>query len=177
MSTTTAPKLVNVNHWVEPSLLRKHGVQEDAFLTFETEWRGEPAVIEMKAHRNETYWSDCLHMGERNIYGKDSWLGTFNSNHRHCTDTAQHRMADEVRPLVEHWLGSPDYIRSESAAYASGIKGLLREFRGRGTDSGQLRKLISLYRAKLTDEQAHKLTELFDAWDNYVRLDDLTRFT
>lgn len=176
MTTTVIPKLVNVNHWVEPSLMSKKGVDEDVFLTFETEWRGEPAVIVVRAHRNESYWSDRLNMGEWNITGKDSWLGTHDSDHRPCTDTAQVRMADQVRPFVELWLRSSDYTKSESAAYAHGIKGLLREFRSRGTDSTQLRLLCIRYQHKLTNEQTIKLIELFDAWDHYVRLDEMTRF-
>lgn len=176
MTTTTTPTLVNVNHWVEPSLSTKGGVQEDVFLTFETEWRGEPAVIVMRAHRNESYWSDRLNMGEWNITGKDSWLGTHDSDHRACTDTAQLRMADQARPFVEMWLQSSDYTKSESAAYAHGIKGLMREKRSRCTDSTDLRRLGIKYQHKLTNEQTNKLIALFDAWDHYVQLDDMTRF-
>lgn len=176
MTTTATPVLVNVNHWVEPTLLHNHGVQEDVFLRFETEWRGDPAVIEMRAHRNETYWSDRLNMGDWNITGKDSWLGTSDSKVGATTPTAQLRMGDQVRPLVELWLGSDAYTESESAAYASGIKGLLREFRSRCTDCQQVRRIAEQYREKLTPEQFEKLSTLFDAWDHYVKLDHDTRF-
>lgn len=173
---TTTPTLVNVNHYVEPSLTTKQGVTEDVYLTFETEWRGVPAVIEMRAHRNESYWSDRLNMGEWNIMGKDSWLGTHHSDRRECTPTAHLRMADECRPLVEMWLMSSDYAKSESAAYAWGIKNLMREKRSRGTDSTDLRRLGIKYQHKLTNAQTNKLIELFDAWDHYVRLDEMARF-
>lgn len=176
MKTVNVPLLVNVNHYVEPSLITKHGVTEDVYLMFETEWRGEPAVIEMRAHRNESYWSDRLNMGEWNITGKDSWLGSHGGDRHPCTGTAQLRMGDEVRPLVSLWLLSDDYACSESAAYANGIKAMLREFRSRNTDSALLRRLVNQYQFKLTFEQTNNLNELFDAWDNYVRLHDTTRF-
>lgn len=156
-----------------PIELRYKPRTEKVNLRFETEWRGDPATIEMEATRTHSYDGEW-----RGGPGLDWWImgrQALSAAGSSLTDTARSRLTDRHRPDVETWLASPAYGPSAHRALIFAVAEVGKSLRGYSDPpSRDLRAALEANRDRLTEDDQRRLLTVADAYDTYIKtLNDL----
>lgn len=158
-----APALTATGHSVEFDY-RQQLDNEQVYLTFETEWRGQPAVVRMQAdrYRHSSGISEWR-------YRVDEARGADTSDGRRGADlsgTARSRLSDQLRPLVEEWLGSEAYETSRDEAYFDAVRRMVREARPYPDPMRDVRKVLldSVYMTIAQRDRLYRMAEAYEAF-------------
>lgn len=155
--------------------------REEAFLYFDTEWRGSPAAVTMQASRytyarqgnQQDDWSPWVIYASAAEAG--SWRETIESDYRvgrggYLTDTAKKRLSDQCEPIVRKWLGGTNYLMAKRDAVFYAVKNLAHDFRPYSDPTWRFRDTVDSLREDLTQERQDYLTEIADAYDKFAEL-------
>lgn len=193
MTTTTRTVQVPVfhttrHHSITLDQYGRHGLKEEVFGYFGTNWRNTPAIVTMYADRY-TYADGRLsdwrmYAREAREYVSDATDDYKRENGPSLTDLARSRLGDSCKPQMEEWLTgnvalpSGTYRQSEQRAYYRAIRNLVRDLSPYGDPpSHYVRETVDRYRDKLSpwlfdgtrpNRLTDSLTAMCDAYDLYA---------
>lgn len=165
--TTTAPTTVSL--WISQDTPR--GYKEEGCLHFDASWRGRPVSVTMQADRYE----HSSGISDWRIYATEAREGhapTLEDGRRgrslgdHLTETARHRLSDELKPAVAAWIASDAYTAARASALAAMI---LRRIEQANKHYGtrEARQLLATYAGEIPSRAHVDLTHLADTLDAY----------
>lgn len=175
---TVAPARVHSHH-VTLTNDERDVAKEQVFLTFLTEWRGQPAAVTMQADRYRAGMRGDEHLTDWRVYAYEARGRTDEADRfgPHLTDTARQRLGDAAEPAVLDWLNGaeladadgaplPVYLESSrraivrALAHNAGELGVTRGYTG-----DRIRRMADTWRGVCGADAADALHRMADALD------------
>lgn len=181
---TKTPKIERVGASIHVSLLGgSSGQRIEAYLSYHTEWRGEPAAVTMQGDRYTVHSvsDQCDRLTDWRVHCQEARSGWYRCDAapdgklgHHLTETARRRLGDACRPDAVAWLASEEAAERLRRAYFSAA---VRDLTGTTPHPPHTRdrgaQLLDRWGEHMGEEHAGRFRVLVDAWETwneYVRV-------
>jgi hypothetical protein len=143
--------------------------REEMFPVFNTEWRGQPATLQMEANR----YRHSQGMSDWRIFPRDAREGHYDvrTYGNELTDTARQRLGEQNTETVSAWLASDEYAASRRLAFVYALRRIAGELRTYGdVPSRDLRTAVERCSDELTSDDVGRFISVAQAFDTFARL-------